>query len=213
MRATLLIFVSLFALHAQLLASDPAFKCLDAESGWSFSTKELIPIATGLGTTIPRIEHDPDGKPTGLVWDPLPEDTSVETERVGRHRGKAIYRILYRKRNEAPDHARMQVIGALFGYQDIGPNGIAIRPFFVSMDDETRWLDSHFDSTMERPFSLSIHKTWKGNGVFWNTFTFVFTPTEARLLEHSEGGRKMHTKTRIYDKSGKVISRKTSPEN
>jgi hypothetical protein len=212
MRVTNIAAVCLWLAGSELLAENSPSNCFDADSDRLFSTAEVLPVGTNLGTMVPQVEYDANGTPIGLNWMPCANDVSVEVEQVGAYHGKAIYRLIYRKSRGAPDTPKSQLVCAVFGYQDDSSNGMRIRPFFVMADDQLRWLEAFFTSKEDQPFALEIHKTIKGNGVYWTSYTFVFTPREARILARSEGGRGMHTKTHRYDATGKIASTYTSTE-
>ena len=192
-------------LSSHLRASSPLSKCFDGDSDSLFTITSPMPLESRM----PEIESDSGGRPAKLIWSPAPADTSMTMEQIGRCRDKRIYRVTYQKHSDTPE-GRPQLVCMMFGYQEASREGIRIRPFFVTADEEIDSIESNFASTSTYPFALEIHKNFKGNGVYWTSYTFVFTPTEARIIERSEGGRKIHTKTHYYDESGKIVRTDTS---
>ena len=152
-------------LSSHLRASSPLSKCFDGDSDTLFTITSPMPLESRM----PAIESDSGGRAAKLIWSPAPADVSMTMEQIGRCRDKRIYRVTYQKHSDTPE-ARPQLVCMMFGYQDASREGIRIRPFFVTADEEIDSIESYFASTSTYPFALEIHKNFKGNGVYWTTW-------------------------------------------
>jgi len=213
MRTLAFLIVAITLVHSPIYAGSPASKCFDANTNLVFPTTEAVAFGMQLGSKMPQINYNPDGSPISLSWMPLPEHTTEVVQHIGRYMTKGICRVNYTRQMDNPDGKKSESLTVMFGLEEPTPTGLGIRPFFIDADEDLeliREIDSTITSSKDLPFALEIEKTEKGTGVFTTEYVFVFSAGGARILERSESGRNVDTKTFHYDKSGKIEKTETS---
>lgn len=210
--AVMALLFGMFFVSTRLSAAPPMLQCYVASDNTFIANPEPFELGASIEGKIPGVAYD-DGTPSphaiGIRWSPQEKGTSVAIEQIASFRGKWIYRLIYRSEiKDRPDGITAPLC-TLFAYQE-SSNQFRLRPFFIlDGDEELASVESYIESSKEYSFSLEIEQSMKGNGVFWTSYLFAFTPQEAFVVERREGGRHMHAKTYRYNKVGKVISVKT----
>ncbi len=167
--------------------------CYVADKRKTFAV-DAVSLAT-MRERYPKLQYSSDHLPVKLTWEPMPAGVVATSEILGRFQGREIYRVTYRSRVGEQEEFDFVLLAL-----DDNPNRnpIELRPFFLILCGEVRWLEACAVSYAICPFGIEVEQTIKGTGVFTTQWLFRLTTSGARLMERTESGRGMESKTERY---------------
>jgi hypothetical protein len=172
-------------------------QCIDGTMA-NFIAAESVALAV-LTEKLPRISYEGDsvgyrdnaarGK---LEWEPLPKGATAALEMIGEYQAQRIYRVVY-EWDEDGGHCK----GIVLAISDPVERANA-RPFFAAGDEQLSNVEATVASTNDSSFSVEAIINWKGNGVMWSNFFYLFDKQGPYLFQHRSGGRGSNATTEQY---------------